>query len=50
VLGVTALGHDLAAARDRAYRAVGSIHWDGEHHRSDIALDAVEQLAGRIRS
>ncbi len=41
VLGVTALGSDLAAARDRAYRAVGCIHWDGEQHRSDIAEDAL---------
>jgi phosphoribosylamine--glycine ligase len=41
VLGVTALGEDLEAARDLAYRAVGGIHWDGEHHRTDIALDAV---------
>jgi phosphoribosylamine--glycine ligase len=41
VLGVTALGADLAAARDNAYRAVGRIRWDGEQHRTDIALDAV---------
>jgi phosphoribosylamine--glycine ligase len=45
VLGVTALGADLAAARDRAYRAVERIHWDGEHHRRDIALDAVREPA-----
>jgi phosphoribosylamine--glycine ligase len=41
VLGVTALGGDLAAARDRAYEAVTRIRWDGEQHRTDIALDAV---------
>jgi phosphoribosylamine--glycine ligase len=45
VLGVTALGRDLAAARDRAYGAVGAIRWKGEHHRSDIADDAVRRLA-----
>jgi phosphoribosylamine--glycine ligase len=45
VLGVTALGTDLAAARDRAYDAVGKISWKDEHHRTDIALDAVRQKA-----
>ncbi len=37
VLGVTALGEDLAAARARAYEAVGKIRFEGEHHRGDIA-------------
>jgi phosphoribosylamine--glycine ligase len=41
VLGVTAIGRDLAAARDRAYEAVACISWAGEHHRSDIAADAI---------
>ncbi len=40
VLGVTATGADVAAARERAYAAVARIRWDGEHHRTDIALDA----------
>jgi phosphoribosylamine--glycine ligase len=40
VLGVTALGPDVARARARAYDAVASIRWDGEHHRGDIAADA----------
>jgi phosphoribosylamine--glycine ligase len=46
VLGVTALGGDLAAARDRAYEAVSRICWDGEQHRTDIALDAVIAQGG----
>jgi phosphoribosylamine--glycine ligase len=46
VLGVTALGRDLAAARERAYQAVGRIHWEGERHRGDIAGDAVEAAKG----
>jgi phosphoribosylamine--glycine ligase len=46
VLGVTALGGDLAAARDRAYEAVARIRWEGEQHRSDIALDAVMAQGG----
>jgi phosphoribosylamine--glycine ligase len=37
VLGVTALGDDLAAARARAYQAVGMIDWRGITFRRDIA-------------
>lgn len=44
VLGVTALGSSLDSARRSAYEAVGRIHWAKEHHRSDIALEAVETL------
>jgi phosphoribosylamine--glycine ligase len=43
VLGVTALGSDIATARSRAYEAVRQISWDGEHHRNDIAADAVSR-------
>jgi phosphoribosylamine--glycine ligase len=45
VLGVTALGKDLAAARRQAYAAVDVIRWEGEHHRLDIAEDAVTRQA-----
>jgi phosphoribosylamine--glycine ligase len=37
VLGVTALGADLTAARDRAYQAVGKIAFAGAQYRTDIA-------------
>ncbi len=37
VLAVTALGSDVAAARERAYEAVRLISFDGAHHRTDIA-------------
>src|ERR1700719_2205135 len=40
VLAVTALGQTIAAARERAYEAVSRIHFDGCHHRRDIALGA----------
>ncbi|MFI1174169.1 phosphoribosylamine--glycine ligase [Streptomyces melanogenes] len=40
VLSVTATGADLAAARERAYAAVGRIRLDGGQHRTDIALRA----------
>ncbi len=44
VLGVTARAPDLAAAVERAYRAVSHIRFDGIHYRKDIAMRA---LAGR---
>ncbi|WP_095757150.1 phosphoribosylamine--glycine ligase [Streptomyces xinghaiensis] len=45
VLSVTATGPDLAAARDRAYRAVSRIRLDGSHHRTDIAAGAAAEAA-----
>jgi phosphoribosylamine---glycine ligase len=42
VLSVTATGDSLAAARDAAYAGVDQITLDGGHHRSDIALLAVQ--------
>ena len=48
VLGVTALGQDLDAARLRAYEAVDCIRWDHEHHRKDIAADAVRRMAEKV--
>ena len=38
VLGVTALGPDLATARERAYAAVGAIQFEGAQFRRDIAV------------
>ena len=40
VLGVTARGRDLAAARARAYELVGRIRFDGAHWRRDIGAGA----------
>lgn len=40
VLSVTATGSDLAAARDKAYKAVARIRLDGSQHRTDIAAKA----------
>ena len=36
VLGVTAVGDNLQQALDKAYDAVGSIHFDGAHYRKDV--------------
>jgi len=41
VLGVTALGDTIAAAKARAYQAVSLIDWDGGWNRSDISDKAV---------
>jgi phosphoribosylamine--glycine ligase len=38
VLGVTATGPTLQAARAKAYENVGRIQFDGAHYRRDIAL------------
>ena len=46
VLSVTATGKDLIDARSQAYAGVERIRFDGEHHRSDIALKAA---LGEIR-
>jgi phosphoribosylamine--glycine ligase len=36
VLGVTALGASMEEAREKAYAAIGSIHFNGAHWRKDI--------------
>jgi phosphoribosylamine--glycine ligase len=46
VLSVTALGKTIADARDRAYRAMGMIHFDGMHYRRDIGHQAVRAVGG----
>lgn len=43
VLGVTALGADVRQARERAYRAVDKIRFDGMHFRTDIADRALKR-------
>jgi len=40
VLAVTALGSNIAAARDRAYAAASRIQFEACHYRRDIALSA----------
>ncbi|MCP4808633.1 MAG: phosphoribosylamine--glycine ligase [Proteobacteria bacterium] len=44
VLGVTAWGADIRVARDRAYKALETIHFDGAQHRTDIAGRALARL------
>lgn len=45
VLCVTALGDDIAQARDACYRGVASIDWDGMQYRRDIGWRAIERYS-----
>ncbi|MBW2621676.1 MAG: phosphoribosylamine--glycine ligase [Deltaproteobacteria bacterium] len=49
VLGVTALGADVAQARDRAYRAAELITWPGKYNRTDIGMKAINRPGGGTR-
>lgn len=42
VLSVVGVGDDLVAAREQAYQRVAEVHLPGGHHRTDIALRAVD--------
>ncbi|HZT79143.1 MAG TPA: phosphoribosylglycinamide synthetase C domain-containing protein, partial [Gemmataceae bacterium] len=44
VLGVTALGETLREAKQRAYEAVGRIHFQGAFYRRDIADKALRRI------
>ncbi|OQX18464.1 MAG: 5-(carboxyamino)imidazole ribonucleotide mutase [Desulfobulbaceae bacterium A2] len=47
VLGVTALGENIAEAIGKAYAAVEHISWPGCHFRRDIGHRALRRLAGQ---
>ena len=49
MLGVTALGETIAAAKARAYEAVDKITWQDCYYRRDIADKAIRiaDAAGR---
>ena len=44
VLGITAMGHDIAAAQKTAYKAVDQIDWPEGFCRSDIGFRALAAL------
>jgi phosphoribosylamine--glycine ligase len=46
VLGVTARGNTIAEARDRAYEAVGKIHFEKAYYRNDIGQKAIDRMGG----
>lgn len=43
VLGVTALGSDIKAAKDKAYEAIKKVRFEGMHYRKDIADKAIKR-------
>ena len=43
VLGVTAIGRDVAEAIKHAYEGMGKIHFDGMHYRKDIGARALKR-------
>ncbi len=47
VLGVTALGENVAKAKLQAYAAVKCIRWEGAWCRKDIADKAIARMTGR---
>ena len=47
VLGVSALGKDVAEARERAYRAVDAIDWPEGFCRRDIGWRAIQRQEDR---
>ncbi len=49
VLAVSALADGFAAARERAYRALGHISFNGMQFRPDIAERAVRAEQGELR-
>jgi len=49
VLGVTALGADVAEAQRRAYEGVGAVDWEDGFWRGDIGWRAVERLRAARR-
>ena len=48
VLGVTALGGTIAAAKARAYEAVSKIHWQDCYYRHDISDKAIKASGGVV--
>jgi len=44
VLGVTAVGDDIASAQERAYEAVDKIKFEGSYFRRDIADKALKRI------
>jgi len=42
LLGVTALGKDIAEARSKAYADIAHIRYEGKQYRTDIALKALQ--------
>jgi phosphoribosylamine--glycine ligase len=44
VLTVVGVGKDMAEAREKVYRNIGGIYFEGCHYRKDIALRAIDRI------
>ncbi len=44
VLTVTAVGNTLKEAKDKVYKAIGKIHFEGAHYRKDIGDKGIKRL------
>jgi phosphoribosylamine--glycine ligase len=44
VLTVVSAGKDMAEAREKVYRNIGNIHFEGCHYRKDIALREIDRI------
>jgi phosphoribosylamine--glycine ligase len=49
VLTVVGVGQDVAEAREKVYRSVGNIYFEGCYYRKDIALREVDRINSRPR-
>jgi len=49
VLTVVGLGQDLAQAREKVYRNIPKIHFEGCYYRKDIALREIDRIESRFK-
>jgi len=47
VLTVVGVGKDMAEARQKVYRNIGSIYFEGCHYRKDIALREIDRIKSK---
>ena len=44
MLAVVGMGKDMAEAREKVYRNIGNLHFEGCYYRKDIALREVDGI------
>jgi phosphoribosylamine--glycine ligase len=47
VLTVVGVGKDMAEAREKVYRSIPNIHFEGCHYRKDIALREIDEIKSK---
>jgi phosphoribosylamine--glycine ligase len=48
VLTVVGVGQDMAEAREKVYRNISNIRFEGCYHRKDIALREIDRIESRL--